>query len=317
MSILPALTFRQLRALKMVCETGSITGAAERLSLTPPAVHNQLKTLANTIGAEVVTRAASGAFAPTPEGASLLIAIEKSEAAVSRALYEIEALRRGVAGQVVLGVVSTGKYIAPGIVARLKRSHPEIEIRLEIGNRNQIIAGLESEWIDVAIMGRPPRQPSVTAYPIGNHPHLLIASPDNPLSKKTTASHDEILDQTIILREEGSGTRILAMRFLDRIGEGRPFRQIEMDSNETIKQAVIADLGVALISAHTVIDEMAAGRLVQIRAESLPIYRQWFVLYREELRLSGAMQSVIEAIRNESAAILRSEEIAHLIGANA
>ncbi|HSG36162.1 MAG TPA: LysR family transcriptional regulator [Paracoccaceae bacterium] len=315
MSLLNALTFKQLRALTMVCETGSIKGAAEMLSLTPPAVHNQLKMLTNTIGAEVVTRTTTGAFAPTAEGSVLLAAFEKSEAAMSRALYEIEALRRGVAGQVVLGVVSTGKYFAPGIVARLKRSHPEIEVRLEIGNRNQIIAGLESESIDVAIMGRPPRRPEVTAYPIGDHPHLLIASPENPLGTKAAVSHDDILDQTMILREEGSGTRILAMRFLDRIGEGRPFRQIEMDSNETIKQAVIADLGVALISAHTVIDELAAGRLVHIRAESLPIYRQWFVLHRDGLRLSGAMHTVIDAIRTESAAILRSEEVARLIGA--
>jgi len=236
---------------------------------------------------------------------------------MSRALYEIEALRRGVAGQVVLGVVSTGKYFAPGIVARLKRSHPEIEVRLEIGNRNQIVAGLESEWIDVAIMGRPPRRPEVTAYPMGDHPHILIASPDSSLARQETVSHDDILDQTMILREEGSGTRILAMRFLDRIGEGRPFRQIEMDSNETIKQAVIADLGVALISAHTVIDELAAGRLVQIRAESLPIYRQWFALHRENLRLSGAMHTVMDAIRDESAAILRSDEVARLIGIGA
>jgi molybdate transport repressor ModE-like protein len=317
MPTLNALTFKQLRALKTVCETGSITGAAEVLSLTPPAVHNQLKSLSNTLGSDVVERTSSGAFIATAEGSVLLRAFEKSEAAMSRALYEIEALRRGVAGQVVLGVVSTGKYFAPGIVARLKRSHPEIEIRLEIGNRNQIIAGLESEWIDVAIMGRPPRQPEVTAYPIGDHPHILIASPQNSLAGQKAVSHDDILDQTMILREDGSGTRILAMRFLDRIGEGRPFRHIEMDSNETIKQAVIADLGVALISTHTVIDELAAGRLVQIRAESLPIYRQWFALHRENLRLSGAMHTVMDAIRDESAAILRSDEVARLIGIGA
>lgn len=315
MPILSALTFKQLRALKMVCETGSITGAADALSLTPPAVHNQLKSISNTLGSDVVERTSSGAFVATAEGSVLLRAFEKSEAAMSRALYEIEALRRGVAGQVVLGVVSTGKYFAPGIVARLKRSHPEIEVRLEIGNRNQIVAGLESEWIDIAIMGRPPRQPVVTAYPIGDHPHILIASPDNELSGRASVSHDDILGQTLILREDGSGTRILAMRFLDRIGEGRPYRQIEMDSNETIKQAVIADLGVALISAHTVIDELASGRLVQLRAESLPIYRQWFVLHRDSLRLSGAMQTVENAIRAESAGILRAGEVARLIEA--
>lgn len=314
MKRLQSITLKQLRALQAVCEYGSISTASQMLSLTPPAIHSQLKTLKELIGVEVVEREASGKFKPTPEGRVLLAAHDKTMSALSRAILEIEALRRGAAGTVVLGVVSTGKYFAPGIVARLKKTHPEIDVMLEIGNRNEIIEGLETERIDVAIMGRPPRQPEVTASSIGLHPHVMIASPENPLSRIKSASHDDILKQNFILREEGSGTRILAIRYLDRIGMGQTFNNIEMGSNETIKQAVIADLGVALISAHTVIDELSSGRLALIRAESLPIERQWFILHRRDLQLSGAMQTVLKDIITDAKVMLREDEVLRLIG---
>lgn len=311
---LDAITLKQLRALAAVVETGSITAAAEGLSLTPPAVHSQLKTLKESLGSEVLLRDGPSGFKLTAEGRILLGAFLKTEAALTRALEDITALRRGVAGRVVLGVVSTGKYFAPGIVARLKRAHPDIHIQLVIGNRDEIIEGLDTEQLDIAIMGRPPRQPRVVDYPVGDHRHVLIASPENTLSQLATASHDDLLRQTFILREHGSGTRILSTRFLDRIGEGRLYDTVEMGSNETIKQAVIADLGVAIISAHTVIDELVSGRLAVVRADGLPITRQWYVLHRESLHLTGAMSTILDAIRAQARTMLRTDEVEALLG---
>jgi DNA-binding transcriptional LysR family regulator len=313
MSALEAITLKQLRALRVVAELGTISAAAEALSLTPSAVHSQRKTLYNLLGVELLTRQGGGDFSPTPEGRVILEAHAKTEAAMTRAIAEIDALRRGVAGRVVLGVVSTGKYFAPSIVARLKKLYPDIEIRLEIGNRTEIIEGLETNRIDIAIMGRPPRRPEVTAHAIGTHPHVMIASPENALARHREVSHADILAQDIILREEGSGTRILAIRYLDRIGEGAAYESIEMGSNETIKQAVIANLGIALISLHTVIEELAAGRLVMLNAAGLPILRQWFILHPSDLIPTGAMTTIIGAIRNDAAAMIRADEVARLL----
>ncbi|WP_323785710.1 LysR family transcriptional regulator [Thalassovita sp.] len=313
MQNLKALTFKQLRALVSVAEHGTIAAAANSLSLSSPAVHSQLKLLEENFGTPLLDRDVSGQFHATQEGRILIEAFEKAWGSLSRAAEDIEAVRRGAAGRVVLGVVSTGKYFAPGIVARLKDLHPEIEIRLIVGNRNEIIEGLESERIDIAVMGRPPRQPDVMAEPLGPHQHVLIAKPDHPLVGAGKVPKADILSQHFMMREEGSGTRILAMRFLDRLGQGKVYDFTEMGSNETIKQSVIAGLGVALLSAHTVIDELRAGRLALIRAGGLPIMRHWFVLHRSDLRLTGAMQTVWDEIRSHAMEMIRSEEVAEVI----
>lgn len=317
MQNLKGLTFKQLRALQAVAEHGTIAMAADMLSLSSPAVHNQLKLLEENVGIPLLDRDTTGQFQPTQEGRILIDAFEKAWGALSRAADDIEAVRRGAAGRVVLGVVSTGKYFAPGIVARLKDLHPEIEIRLIVGNRNEIIAGLEAERIDIAVMGRPPRQPDVTAEPLGPHPHVLIAKPDHPLVGAGKARKTDILAQHFLMREEGSGTRILAMRYLDRLGQGAVYDFTEMDSNETIKQSVIAGLGVALLSAHTLIDELGSGRLATIQAEGLPIMRYWFVLHRSQQRLTGAMQVVWNEIRGHAQEMIRSEEVAEAIAGRA
>ncbi|MYM57084.1 LysR substrate-binding domain-containing protein [Thalassovita mangrovi] len=313
MQNLKALTFKQLRALTAVAEHGTIAAAADTLSLSSPAVHSQLKLLEENVGVPLIDRDVSGQFHATQEGQILIDAFEKAWGALSRAAEDIDAVRRGAAGRVMLGVVSTGKYFAPGIVARLKDLHPEIEIRLIVGNRNEIIEGLEAEKIDIAVMGRPPRQPDVTAQSLGPHPHVLIAKPDHPLVGAGKVRKADILAQHFLMREEGSGTRILTMRYLDRLGQGKVYDFTEMGSNETIKQSVIAGLGVALLSAHTVIDELRSGRLAIIQAEGLPIMRYWFVLHRSQQRLTGAMQVVWDEIRTHATEMIRSEEVAAAI----
>lgn len=313
MQNLKALTFKQLRALTAVAEYGTIAAAADTLSLSSPAVHSQLKLLEENVGVPMIDRDVSGQFHATQEGQILIDAFEKAWGALSRAAEDIDAVRRGAAGRVMLGVVSTGKYFAPGIVARLKDLHPEIEIRLIVGNRNEIIEGLEAEKIDIAVMGRPPRQPDVTAQSLGPHPHVLIAKPDHLLVGAGKVRKADILAQHFLMREEGSGTRILTMRYLDRLGQGKVYDFTEMGSNETIKQSVIAGLGVALLSAHTVIDELRSGRLAIIQAEGLPIMRYWFVLHRSQQRLTGAMQVVWDEIRTHATEMIRSEEVAAAI----
>ncbi|WP_150524519.1 LysR substrate-binding domain-containing protein [Roseibium sediminis] len=310
---LDAVTLKQLKALKSIYNAGTISGAAEDLGLTSPAVHNQIRTLEDCLGCSLLERGRNGLFNLTPEGSALLSGYEAAFASLEKAVHQIESLKRGLSGTVILGVVSTGKYFAPGIVARMKALFPDIEVVLEVGNRDAIIAALETGRIDLAIMGRPPRQPVVTAYPIGDHPHLLIAPPDHRLVTGADVAADEIFREHFLLRERGSGTRILTMRFLDQSGEGIPFEYSEMNSNETIKQAVIAGLGIALISYHTIIEELKSGRLAAIRAEHLPIIRQWYVLHRSDQTLSGAMATILSCIRSKAEEFLHIEDLSLLL----
>lgn len=297
MKRLESLTFKQLRALEAVSGTGSISRAAELLRLTPPAVHSQIKALEANFECEMLGRDSQGRFVLTGEGAALLAAHQRAQADFRMAVQRIEALQKGLAGSVVLGVVSTGKYFAPGLVALLRKAHPEIEVRLSIGNRDSIISALEDRAIDLAIMGRPPRRPAVTAFVIGNHPHVLVVPPGHRLLSRPQIDPEDIVNETFILREEGSGTRMLCMRFLDRIGGGQPYESVEMGSNETIKQAVIAGLGIALISFHTVTEELRSGRLIAPVVKDIPIMRSWFALHRQDQTLPGATERVLGFIR--------------------
>ncbi len=298
------LTLKQLRALAAVGEERRITAAADALGLTPPAVHSQLLALEDIFGCVLLDRTGREGFAPTPEGAALLSAYREARAALDRAVHQIDALRKGMSGSVVLGVVSTAKYFAPGIVARLRRELPDIEIILRIGNRQKTVAALAARELDLCIMGRPPREPSVEAWALGDHPHLIVAPPDHPLAGRRDVSGEELLSQRFVTREQGSGTRILATRYLDEIGAGREVAAIEMESNETIKQAVMSGLGVAMLSGHTVVEELRSGRLAALDCPGLPIVRQWFLVKRQDAEPTPAARMVREWIEARKGELL-------------
>lgn len=285
-----AVTLKQLRALAAIHVHGSVTAAAAALNVTPPAVSSQLRTLEANLEAELVRRGPEGPAALTEAGRQALAAIEHVEATLETCAHRVAAAAAGRTGQVTFGVVSTGKYFAPGLIRRLRDAHPELQVSLRIGNRGAIVAALERREVDLALMGRPPASPAVAADVLGPHPHVLIAPPDHPLADRAEATAEALAGETFLAREPGSGTRILMTRWLDRIGGGRPFRTDEMGTNETIKQAVIAGLGVAFISAHTVTAELETGRLVALRAQGLPMMRDWQLIRRADAPSSPAAE---------------------------
>ncbi len=292
MSRIDAITLKQLRALAAVNARGSITSAADMLNLTVPAVSMQLKHLETNIGAKLLVRASDGKGLITPQGQQVLATVAQIESALDHCYKSIDSINAGKSGRVSLGVVSTGKYFAPNLVALAKTTLPDIRVDLTIGNRHRIISALEDASIDLAIMGRPPRYPMVESTALGEHPHILIAPPDHPLVSACDILPATLLDETFILRETGSGTRILMERYLDRIGEGRTYDKIEFNTNETIKQAVIAGLGIALISAHTVTDALIENRIKTITMPGLPIIRQWFLVRPSGVRISPVTEKI-------------------------
>jgi len=283
-----AVTFKQIRALQAVAEHGSITAAAESIRLTPPAVHTQLRQLEENFNARLFERGPQGVTRLTRQGEAVLVGARAIETALEACADHVRALNEGMEGMVTLGVVATAKYFAPRLVAELHRAYPTIDVILRVGSRETIVTALQSASVDIAIMGRPPRVPAVHATVLGPHPHILIGVPGHALAGQGPAAPEAILAETFIAREEASGTRILMERFLERLGKGRPARMIELESNETIKQAVMAGLGIALISRHTVTEELHQGRLAEIEAAALPLVRQWFLVHRADTALSPA-----------------------------
>ncbi|SNZ20310.1 LysR family regulator CbbR [Cohaesibacter gelatinilyticus] len=301
---LEAITLKQLRALRAIADHGSITAAANELGLTPPAVHTQVKGLEQALNCTVLESSRQHGPTFTPEGQTILDAERQILAILNSSVERVRALKHGQTGVVVLGVVSTAKYFVPGLVAQIGEAYPDIDVILKVGNRQDIIRELSERTIDMAIMGRPPRSPANIAEVIGTHPHVFIAASDHPLAGKEDISPADFLAQTFLSREQGSGTLILMTRYLDRLGEGTPYRAIEMGSNETIKQAVIANLGIALISQHTTTEEIKSGRLVTLEVEGLPIVRQWFLLHREDVEISNTLKTVRDFILDLKASFL-------------
>lgn len=285
---LDAVTLKQLRALAAIHVHGSVTAAAAALNVTPPAVSSQLRALEANMEAELVRRGPDAPAALTPAGLEVLAAVEHVEATLANCARRVEAAAAGRTGTVVFGVVSTGKYFAPGLIRRLRDAHPELHVSLRIGNRGAIVSALERREIDLALMGRSPASPKVEGDALGPHPHVIVAPPDHPLANRAQVGADELFAETFLVREPGSGTRILMTRYLDRLGGGRPWRADEMGTNETIKQAVMAGLGVAFISAHTVTAELETGRLVALRAPGLPVMREWRLIRRADAALTPA-----------------------------
>jgi len=152
------------------------------------------------------------------------------------------------------------------------------------------IAGLEQNEYDLALMGRPPDHVPLASEVLSDHPHILIAPAGHRLVGRRKIVAEDPLQETFLAREPGSGTRLLMERFFEMIASGRTFDVVEMGTNETIKQAVMAGLGIAFISAHTCQAELAAGKLVPLSVTGLPLIRQWFLTHRLDQTLTTAAE---------------------------
>lgn len=291
------LTIRQLRALSAVHEAGSITAAANRLNLTQPAVTLQLRNLQALAALPLIQRTGDG-MALTDAGAHVLALVERIEAALTDCEQSLDLIAGRSGGRVSMGAVSTAKYFVPFAIAAFSRRFPKIKVALRIGNREQIRDALRGYDLDIAVMGRPPADVEVEMRPLGRHPHFIIAAADHRLARRRHVETSELANETFIIREQGSGTRMLMEEFCQR-AKLTPRIGMAMDSNETIKQAVMAGLGIAFISQHTVFHELEDGRLVVLKVKGLPIVRQWHAIRRTDKVLLPPAQAMLDFLGKE------------------
>jgi LysR family transcriptional regulator for metE and metH len=188
-------------------------------------------------------------------------------------------------------VVSTARYFAPMVLAEFMRIYQDIKIQLQVGNRAAIMEKLENLELDFAITGLPPDHFEVKKEFISNHPQIIIAAPDHPLANRAKIPLGELKDETFLLREAGSGTRTVSDKLFARIKD-LSRSGLEFGSNETIKQAVMAGMGIALISAHTVAAELKEKRLLALDVKGTPINRKWFVVKHANKRFLPSAQAL-------------------------
>lgn len=304
-------TFRQLRVFTEVARQLSFAKAAHALHLTPPAVTMQVKDLEAQIGLALFERSGRQVSLTTP-GEYMLVYARKLLAVLKDAEDAAARLKRAEVGTLTIGMVSTAKYFLPRMLAEFRREHEHVEIRLAEGNREKLVRMLQANEVDIAVMGRPPRELATRAEPFAAHPHVFIAAPSHPLATRGTPVDVESLrQQDFILREEGSGTRAALEKFLED-SRVQPRVVMEMSSNETIKQAVIAGMGVSFLSLHTLQLELEKGLLVLLDVEGAPVLRAWNVVHTLSKVLSPAAEAFRYFMLEEGEAYLAKHFTAHL-----
>jgi len=299
-------TLRQLRVFAAAARHQSFGKAAEELHLTPPAVSMQIRELEEHVGLPLFDRSGRQ-VALTVTGEYLLVYVRKVLATLKDAEDAIARFRGLETGRVSIGMVSTAKYFVPRLLAQFRQEHPAIEVKLAVGgNREQLVALLRANEVDLAIMGRPPRELATRAEPFAVHPHSIVAAPDHPLMRIGHAPASLLNNYEFIIRETGSGTRAAMEKFFadHRL---QPRVAMEMASNETIKQAVMAGMGVSFLSLHTIGLERRAGLLAVPDIEGLPVLKRWYVVNNLSKTLSPAAEAFRYFILEEGERFLARE----------
>jgi DNA-binding transcriptional LysR family regulator len=267
----------------------SFARAAEELHLTPPAVTMQIKELEGHVGLPLFERA-SRQVSLTTAGEYMLVYARKMLATLKDAEDAAARLQRLEVGQLTIGMVSTAKYFVPRLLAEFQREHEGIDIRLAVGNREQLIKWLQGNEVDIAIMGRPPKELATRVEPFAAHPHVFVAPTDHPLLKIGHPTAESLLPYRFITRERGSGTRAAMEQFF-AAHHLEPRISMEMSSNETIKQAVMAGMGLSFLSLHTIGLELEHGLMTTLDVEGTPIMRAWNVVHTLSKLLSPAAEA--------------------------
>jgi LysR family transcriptional regulator, low CO2-responsive transcriptional regulator len=297
------VTLRQLRIWRLVAEHLSFSKAARELHLTQPAISIQVKQLQQSAGVPLFEQI--GKKLHLTEAGKELARYAASVTDLLRAAEETLASHRGITGGIVrIGVVSTAKYFAPSMLAAFTGIHPDVRMQLSVANREDIIRLLADNAIDLAIMGRPPKGLRTVASPFAKHPLVVIAPAGHPLAGKHSIPLARLANETFLMREPGSGTRMsMEKTFRDR---GVHYRAgMEISSNETIKQAVMAGLGLSFLSVHTVGLELGAGRLVVLDVAGLPVMRDWYVIHLKDKRLTPVAAALKEFLLANGARIIQ------------
>jgi len=283
-------TLRQLRVFASVARHLSFIRAAEELKLTAPAVSMQIKELETEVGLPLFDRT-SRHVSLTMVGEYMLAHTQRVLAAMRDAEDLVARFRGLKTGPLDVVMVSTAKYFLPRLLAQFRQEHPGIEIRLQVANNREEIATLMQRGdIELAIMGRPPQGWPTRAEPFAMHPHVLVTSIDHPFTRMEMVPARALSSEGFIVREPGSGTRAALDEYMHAY-QMTPRVAMQMSSNEAIKQAVMAGMGISLLSLHTVGLELDHHLIAAPETEGLPVMRRWHVVHNLAKTLSPASEA--------------------------
>ena len=292
------VTFRQLRLFLALADTGSVSRAARACHVTQPTASMQLKEVSDSVGVplyEVISRRVH----LTDTGREL--ARTARSIADDWAAFEqrIDATKGLTRGQLRVAVVSTAKYFVPRLLGTFCAKYPDIDIALEVLNRDGVVQRLRDNLDDLYIMSMPPSDIDLEDQVVMPNPLVVIAAHSHPLARKRQIALSDLSPLRFILRERGSGTRMAVDAHFKRL-RFKPDLRLELGSNEAIKEAVAGNLGVAVISSHALHGLAHEHGVSVLPVEGFPIDSHWHVVRQKGKQASPVAKVFMEHLLAQS-----------------
>lgn len=297
------ITLRQLQIFESVAQHLSYTRAAELLYLTQPAVSMQIKQLESEVGMPLFERMGKSLFL-TEVGDELLVYARNISQQLIEASDVLDELRGSKKGRLNIAVATTASSFSLKLLGEFYKRFPGANITFDVTNRASLLKHLEKNTIDMVIMGQPPEGLDVDAESFMDNPLVVIAPIGHELVGKKNIPLKVLQQETFIMREHGSGTRIAMERFFEESGYSIS-SVMEMSSNEAINEAVVAGLGLGIVSKDTLELKLNMGQLKILDVESFPIMRHWYLVHRKGKRFTALMTAFKNLVQQESKEILK------------
>lgn len=291
----PRASLVQLRSFEAVVRLGGVGRAARALHLAQPTVSMQLKELASALGLVLFEPRGRG-LVPTAIGERLAQAVCAMGAAWQGFEEDAAALQGLRRGRLRIAAVTTTEYFLPDLLGPFARKYPGIEIELAVENRDAVVARLERGDDELAAMMLPPPHLPLARWPFLENPLVVIAPADHPLARRRRLKLTELIGEPLLAREAGSGTRAAAEQAFAEQGVDWPPR-MALGSNEAVKHAVRAGLGLAVLSRHTLAPDPAGEGLAVLPVAGFPLRRQWHLVWRQDRALSLPARTLLDDMR--------------------
>jgi DNA-binding transcriptional LysR family regulator len=295
-------TLRQLKVFASVARHLSFARAAEELHLTQPAVSGQIKKLEEHAGVPLLEQVGKKTHL-TAAGVDLL-GIARSIIEQFEAAEHAMTQHKGVSGgRLNVAVISAGDYFLPRLLVEFIGRHQGVTLNFTVHNREGLLAHLAASLTDLAIMARPPADDEMVSEPFAPHPYVIVAAPSHALAGQGAIAMTRLVREPFVVREKGSDTW---QSMQEAFGPHFPDVQValEIASTETLKQAVMAGLGIGFLSAHTLAQELRTRSLVVLDAEGFPWVQRWYVVHRRHKRLPPVAQAFKAFLLDEGAGLL-------------
>lgn len=296
-------TLRQLKVFETVARHLSFSRAAEELHLTQPAVSTQVRQLEQHVGLPLFEQLGKRIYL-TPAGTEMLH-YSRSIIQQFREAEDAMAQLKGISGgRLNVAVISAGDYFFPRLLAEFMNRHDGVTLNLAVHNREELLHQLGGNLTDLAVMVRPPEGMDTIAEPFAPHPYVIVAAPNHPLVGERNIPLAGLTEEAFVSREKGSDTwNSMQEGFAGRLSNLRI--AMEIKSTETIKQAVIANMGIAFLSAHTVGLELQAGKLAVLDIQGFPVMLNWYVVHRKNKRLPPVALAFKQSLMEEGHTLIQ------------